>query len=184
MHISEYDILVIGCGFVGSVVAYLAAKDNKRVLIMERRNHIAGNMYDEADSATGITVQKYGPHSFRTEIDKVYDFITSVGEWYPFTLIGRVDMLGKVVPSPFNFTAIDAYFNSQKAHAIKKRLVDVYRYATKMTIVDLLKSDDPLIKEYADFLFENDYRPYTVKQWEIKPEELDISVLRICMPDT
>ena len=177
MCVSGYDILVVGCGFVGSVIAYLAAKDGKRVLIIERRGHIAGNMYDEVDKVTGIIIQKYGPHSFHTESDEVYDFITSVGEWYPFTLTARVEMLGKVVPSPFNFTAIETYFAPAKAHAIKKRLADTYRYAPKMTIVDLLKSDDPLIKEYADFLFENDYRPYTVKQWDIKPEELDISVL-------
>ena len=177
MKINNYDILIIGCGFVGSTVAHLAAKDGKRVLIMEKRDHIAGNMYDEVDPQTGILVQKYGPHTFHTVDDRVFDFVTSVGEWYPFTLTARVEMLGKVVPSPFNFTAIETYFEPQKAHAIKKRLMDVYRYAAKMTIVDLLKSDDPLIKEYADFLFEHDYRPYTVKQWNIKPEELDISVL-------
>ena len=175
--VQKYDILIVGCGFVGGVIAYLAAKDGKRVLVLERRSHIAGNMYDETDPDTGILVQKYGPHSFHTMDDIVYDFVTSVGEWYPFTLTARVYMLGKAVPSPFNFTAIETFFEPQKAHAIKKRIVDVYRYEPKKTITELLKSDDPLIKEYADFLFESDYRPYTVKQWGIKPEDLDISVL-------
>jgi len=177
MQIKSYDILIVGCGFVGSVVAYLAAKKGKRVLILERREHIAGNMYDEVDSETGITIQKYGPHSVKTENDRVYDFLTSVGEWYPFTLTARISMLGKVVPAPFNHVAVDTFFDKEKAHAIKKRLAKVYRYAPKATIVELLKSDDPLIKEYADFLFEHDYRPYTVKQWGISPDELDISVL-------
>ncbi|MDR1840321.1 MAG: UDP-galactopyranose mutase [Holophagales bacterium] len=177
MRVAEYDLVVAGCGFVGSVVAHLAAQNNKRVLLLERRSHIAGNMYDEVDLNTGILVQKYGPHSFHTIDDRVYDFLTSVGDWYPFTLTARVEMLGRATPSPFNFTTIETYFEPQKAHALKKRLMDTYRYAPKVTIVELLKSDDPLIREYADFLFENDYRPYTVKQWNIRPEELDISVL-------
>ena len=177
MHIYDYDILIVGCGFVGSAAAYLAAKGGKRVLVLERRTHIAGNMYDETDPETGILVQRYGPHSFHTDSERAYDFVTSAGEWYPFTLTARVEMLGKSVPSPFNFTTIETFFEPRKAHAIKKRIIDVYRYAAKTTIVDLLKSDDSLIKEYADFLFENDYRPYTIKQWSIKPEELDISVL-------
>ena len=177
MQINNYDLLIVGCGFVGSVAAHLAAREGKRVLIIERRNHIAGNMYDEVDKETGITIQKYGPHSFRTDNDKVYDFITSVGEWYPFTLTARVEMLGKVTPSPFNFKTIDDYFPPEKAHNIKKHLAKAYRYAPKATILDMLNHSDPVIKEYADFLFEYDYRPYTVKQWGIKPEELDISVL-------
>ena len=177
MRTGAYDIVIVGCGFVGSIIAHRAAKDGKRALVLERRGHIAGNMYDEVDEATGILVQKYGPHSFHTESDSAYDFVSSVGEWYPFTLTARVEMMGKAVPSPFNFTAIEAYFEPKKAYDIKKRIMDTYRYTPKMTIVDLLKSDDSLIKEYADFLFENDYRPYTIKQWAIKPEELDISVL-------
>lgn len=177
MRISDYDILIVGSGFVGSVIAYLAAKDGKRVLLVERRGHIAGNMYDYFDPETGILVQEYGPHSFHTENDTVYDFVTSVGSWYPFTLTARVEMLGKTVPSPFNFTAIETYFKPEKAYAIKKRIMDVYRYKPKATIVELLKSEDPLISEYANFLFEYDYQPYTVKQWNIRPEELDVSVL-------
>ena len=60
----SYDLVVVGCGFSGALIAHLAAKRlKKRVLILERRNHIAGNMYDEKDSETGIVVQRYGPHS-------------------------------------------------------------------------------------------------------------------------
>ncbi len=178
MDINKYDIIVVGCGFAGSVVAHLAAKDKKRVLMLERRNHIAGNMYDEIDKLTGILVQKYGPHSFHTESEEVYDFVTEIGKWFPFTLTARVEMCGKVTPSPFNFKTIDDYFDPQKAFIIKQRLADRYRYAKKVTIVELLQCDDPIIKEYAEFLFEQDYRPYTTKQWSIKPEELDISVLK------
>jgi UDP-galactopyranose mutase len=178
MSISNYDIVIVGSGFVGSVIAYMAAKDGKRVLLLERRNHIAGNMYDEVDPGTGILIQKYGPHSFHTNDDSVFDFVASVGEWFPFTLTARVEIKGRMTPSPFNFATIDQFFARDKAHAIKKRIADTYRYAPKATILEMLESRDPLIKEYADFLFEHDYRPYTVKQWNIKPSELDVSVLK------
>jgi UDP-galactopyranose mutase len=178
MKINNYDIIIVGSGFAGSVTAYLAAKRGKRVLLLERRKHIAGNMYDETDSETGLLVQKYGPHSFHTDCEEVYNFVTSIGEWFPFTLTASVEMLGKFTPSPFNFTTIDDYFEHEKAHKLKKLLANKYNYSPKVTIVELLQSDEPLIKEYAEFLFENDYRPYTIKQWNIKPEELDKSVLQ------
>jgi UDP-galactopyranose mutase len=177
MDISNYDIIIIGCGFVGSVIAHKAAKGGKRVLITERRGHIAGNMYDEIDKDTGILIQKYGPHSFHTDIDQVYDFITSISEWFPFTLTARVEIAGKMSPSPANFATIEMYYPPEKARALQKRLMDGYKYARKITILELLKNKDPLIREYAEFLFAEDYKPYTVKQWNVKPEDLDISVL-------
>ena len=178
MNIGNYDILIVGSGFAGGIIAYLSAKAGKRVLLLEKRNHIAGNMYDEIDEETGLLLQKYGPHSFHTDNKQVYDLITEIGEWEPFTLQARVEIKGKMTPSPFNFTTIDMYFPKEKGAKIKKHLVDAYDYAPKVTILEMLEHDDPVIREYAEFLFEEDYRPYTVKQWGISPKDLDISVLR------
>jgi UDP-galactopyranose mutase len=80
-------------------------------------------------------------------------------------------------PSPVNFKTIEMYYAPEKARALQKRLMDCYQYEPKVTILELLRNGDPLIKEYADFLFGEDYRPYTVKQWNVKPEDLDVSVL-------
>ena len=173
----EFDYLVIGAGFAGSVVSYLAAKDGKKSLVLEKRDHIAGNMYDEVDEETGILVQRYGPHSFHTVDEEIYKFVCSIGEWEPYTLRARVEIEGKLTPSPFNFATVDQYFEPDKAMEIKTHLVNEFDYAPKTTIVKLLNSDDPVIKEYAQFLFEKDYKPYTSKQWGIAPEELAISVL-------
>lgn len=177
MHVNDYDLIVVGSGFVGSVTAYLAAKEGRRVLLLERRDHIGGNMYDYVDSETGICVQKYGPHSFHTNDDCIYDFVTSIWQWYPFTLTARVEMQGRFTPSPFNFSTIEEYFPSEKAREIQKNIAEEFRYAPKATILELLSSTNQVVREYANFLFENDYRPYTAKQWGIAPENLDISVL-------
>lgn len=173
----KYDIIVIGSGFSGAVVAYQAAKDGKRVLLLEKRNHIAGNMYDYVNEA-GIMVQEYGPHSFHTNNEEVYKFIVSIGEWYEYILRARVEIDGTFTPSPFNFRTVDQFFEADKAKQLKIKLKERYPNQNKVTIVELLECEDTLIREYAEFLFEKDYRPYTAKQWGIRPEELDISVLK------
>lgn len=173
----NYDIVIAGCGFTGAVIAFKSAMEGKRVLIVEKRNHIAGNMYDYIDEA-GICVQKYGPHSFHTNNEEVYEFITQIGDWYEYILRARVMIDGKYTPSPFNFKTIDQYYPAPKAEMLKQALVEYYNSAKKVTVVELLESDNELIREYANFLFEKDYRPYTAKQWGIAPEELDISILK------
>jgi UDP-galactopyranose mutase len=177
VDINKYDILIVGTGFAGSTIAYLAAKRKKRVLIIEKRNHIAGNMYDEKDKETNILVHRYGPHIFFTDNQRIYDFIVEVGKWQPFLVKGRVNIDDKFVPSPFNFTMIDTFFTRQKADEIKVHLSKAYGDKQKTTITSMLEHKDVIVREYADFLFEKDYKPYTVKQWGIKPEELDVSVL-------
>lgn len=173
----KYDIIIAGCGFAGATIAYLAARSGKRVLVVEKRGHIAGNMYDYVDDA-GILVQKYGPHSLHTDREDVYEFLSSVGAWKEHILKARVMIDGQCTPSPFNFKTIDQYYPADKAGKLKDRLVEYYQGAKKVTIVEMLECRDPMIREYAEFLFEKDYRPYTAKQWGISPEELDISVLK------
>jgi len=176
---NHYDLIVVGCGFSGSIVAYLAAKHRKKkVLILEQRQHIAGNMYDKRDSETGILVQQYGPHSLHTDKKEIYDLLCEIGEWEPYTLRVRVEIQGKMTPSPFNFQTVDMYFEPPKAMQIKKHLADTFDYAPKVTILEMLNSTDDVVREYANFLYENDYRPYTAKQWNIAPEKLDPLVLK------
>lgn len=177
LNMHNYDYLIVGSGFTGGMFAYLAAQDGKRSLILEKREHIAGNMYDEVDKETGILVQLYGPHTFHTTKKEIYDLVRSIGDWEPYTLRARVEIDGKLTPSPFNYRTVDDFFPFEKAQQIKRHLADTFDYEPKVTIPRLLNSEDPVIREYAEFLFEKDYKPYTAKQWGIAPEDLDISVL-------
>lgn len=172
----HYDIIVVGTGFCGATVANLMARSGKRVLMLERRMHVAGNMYDEA--VEGILVQRYGPHTFHTNNDKVFQFVSQFGEWEPYYLRCQAVMNGKATPSPFNFKTIDDFYSPEEAARLKKRIAQVYPGESQKTILELLESPDELIRGYAQFLFKNDYEPYTCKQWGISPAELDISVLR------
>lgn len=170
-----YDIIVVGSGFVGSTIAYLAAKSGKNVLLIEKRNHIAGNMFDEKQE--GILVHRYGPHIFHTNDEDVYRFVNSFGEWIPFELRCRVFMDGKLTPSPFNFKTIDDFYSEHEAEDIKRRLINYYNGSPQAVVLDMLSCNDKVIRSYAEFLFEKDYLPYTCKQWGISPDELDKSVL-------
>ncbi len=172
-----YSYIIAGSGLSGSVYARQMAEKGHRVLVLERRNHIGGNVYDEKNS-NGILIHKYGPHIFHTNSDEVYQFITRFAEWVPFKLKCEVEMLGKSTPSPFNFKTIDQFYPSEKAALLKDTLKAKHPRRETVTIVELLNDENELIKEYANFLFENDYSLYTAKQWGIKPSEIDISVLK------
>lgn len=172
-----YSYVIAGSGLSGSVYARQMAEKGHKVLVLERRNHIGGNVYDEKDS-NGILIHKYGPHIFHTNSDEVYQFITRFAEWEPFKLKCEVEMLGKSTPSPFNYKTIDQFYSVEKAALLKNTLKAKYPDRVTVTIVELLNDDNELIREYANFLFENDYSLYTAKQWGIKPSEIDISVLK------
>ena len=117
----KYDLIVAGCGFSGAVIAHLAAKRGDRVLLVEKRGHIAGNMYDYVDEA-GILVQKYGPHSLHTNHARVRAFLSGLWEWEPFILRARAMIRGRATPSPFNLKTIDDYYAPDRAGQLKERL--------------------------------------------------------------
>ena len=173
-----HKAIIVGCGLTGSVIArHLAEEKHYDVTILERRNHIAGNLYDFVDE-NGILVQRYGPHIFHTNSESVYEYITRFHKWNPFKLECMVYMNGHFTPSPFNFATIDTFFPAEKAAQIKEHLRSAYPSRDRATIVEMLESTDAVVREYAQFLFDNDYSLYTAKQWGISPSEIDVSVLR------
>lgn len=173
-----YDYIVVGAGLAGGILARKLAENNdKKVLIVERRNHIAGNTYDYTDEH-GVKVQKYGPHVLHTNNDDVYKFITQFCEPIKYRTKCEAVIDGISTPSPFNFRTIDQFYDSEKATELKKKLLEYYDNRPAVTVVEMLESTDKEIRGFAEFLFEKDYRPYTAKQWDLKPEEIDPSVLK------
>lgn len=171
------DALIVGCGFCGSVIArLLAEKKGKRVLIIDRRNHIGGNMYDSIDS-NGILIQQYGPHIFHTNNRKIMEFLQSYGDWNSYRLKYMVDINGVLYSMPFNFSMIDSIYEKEEGELLKNKLNTLFFNEEEVSIIDLLECEDPMIQSFAQYLFEEDYRPYTSKQWGIPPEEIDCSVL-------
>lgn len=172
------DTIVVGAGLTGATIArYIADEMNKKVLIIEKRDHIGGNLYDYVNEQ-GILVHQYGPHTFHTNKKELYDFICKYSEWDMYRLTCGAVIDGKYTPTPFNFTTIDDFFEHDKAEAIKRAIKAAYPNQDKATVLELLKHSDNLIREFAQFLYEKDYSLYTAKQWGISPEEIDPSVLK------
>ena len=170
-------ILVVGCGLSGAVIARHLAEKGKKVTIWERRDHIGGNMYDYVDEH-GFLVQKYGPHTFHTKDKALYDYMCRYEQWQDYKVTCGAVWDGKYTPTPFNFTTIDTFFPPEKAGLLKEKLRQAFAGRPTATVLEVLEHPDQDIREYAEYLFEKDYAPYTAKQWGISPSEIDPSVLK------
>lgn len=172
----QYDVLVIGSGITGSVIARYLAEHGKKVAIWERRDHIGGNMYDYVDEH-GFLVQKYGPHVFHTNSEEIYRYLFRFGEWQNFRIESGAVLNGLYTPTPFNFTTIDTFYSTEKAECLKRKLETAFKGRSSATVMEVLQNPDDDIRGYAEFLFENDYAPYTAKQWNVSPDKIDPSIL-------
>lgn len=171
----EYKI--VGCGISGAVIARELAEHGNKVTIYDRRNHIAGNMYDYKDEY-GYLVQLYGPHIFHTSDEKVIKYVKKYAEWDDFKLVCGASWDGKYTVTPFNFDTIDVFYSREQADVIKQHIRTAYPNQKTATVVELLNHEDEVIRKFAEFLFENDYAPYTAKQWGLDPKDVDPSVLK------
>lgn len=168
-------LLVVGAGLSGSVVAYKFAQQGHKVVILERKKHVAGHIYDKL--IDGIMSHIYGPHIFHTDKEHVVKFMNQFWELNNFKNEVLCNINKKQIPIPFNFTGIDTFFPNESA-AIKKILLDKYSLDSRVTIIDLLKIENPLIKKMTDFVYENIFANYTSKMWGIDAKKIDPSVLK------
>lgn len=170
-----FDCIIIGSGFAGSVLARELAEKGKKVLILEQRSHIGGNAYDEPDEH-GILIHKYGPHIFHTDNRQVFEYLSRFTEWYEYSheVVGRV--YDKNLPIPFNLNSLHMVYGQEKADRIEAKLKEEYGEGKKVPILELRQNPDEEIKEVAEYVYENVFLKYTMKQWGQTPEEVDVSV--------
>lgn len=172
----SYDFIVVGAGYAGSICAReLAEKLNKKVLIIDKRNHIAGNMYDEYNS-DGILIHKYGPHISVMNERRAFDYLSKFTEWIPYLHTVKAEIDGIEVPLPFNLTAIDYLFPVEKALIIKEALINAYGFGANVPILELRRSSNSTIRDLAECVYEKIFVHYTMKMWGLGPEEIDPSV--------
>lgn len=167
-----YDVIVIGAGFAGATIAQCFAKDNKKVLIIEKRSHIGGNMYDYVDE-NGILVHKYGPHLFHTNNKRVFEYLSNFTEWFKYEhkVLGKIN--DKLVPIPFNLISLRETFPLNEASELERKLKMKFGVNKKIPILELRKANDNQINKLAEYIYENVFLYYTMKQWGQTPEEID-----------
>jgi UDP-galactopyranose mutase len=172
----KVDWLIVGAGFTGCTLAErIATQLGKTILVVERRDHIGGNAYDYHNEQ-GILVHEYGPHIFHTNSKMVWDYLSKFTEWrsYYHQVLAVVD--GKKVPVPFNLNSLYALFPPKYASRLEDLLLEGFNFGTKVPILKLRDSVSGDLRFLADFVYEKVFYGYTLKQWELKPEELDSSV--------
>jgi UDP-galactopyranose mutase len=173
----QVDWLIIGAGFSGAVLAErIATQLDKKVLIIEQRQHIAGNAYDYYDEH-GILVHQYGPHIFHTNAKHVWQYLSQFTSWRPYyhQVLGVVD--GKQVPIPFNLNSLYALFPTHYADKLAAQLLEHYGFNVKIPILKIKEqARSPELKFLADYIYEQVFYHYTLKQWGLTPEQLGPAV--------
>jgi UDP-galactopyranose mutase len=167
-----FDYIIIGAGFAGSVLAErLATVQNKRVLIIDKRNHIGGNAYDYYNE-DGILIHKYGPHIFHTNSKEVFTYLSQFTKWRPYEhkVLASVD--GQLVPIPINLNTINSLYGLDLS---SEGVAEFYKSRAE-TVEYVKTSEDAVVSKVGRELYEKFFKGYTIKQWDLDPKELNASV--------
>ncbi len=168
-----FDYLIVGAGFAGSVLAErLASQAGKKVLLIDKRNHIGGNAYDKYNEE-GILTHPYGPHIFHTNSERIFKYLSQFTEWRPYEhrVVARVD--GRLVPIPINRTTVNTLYglNLQTDEECQ-----AFFDSRAEPVEHCRTSEDVVVSKVGRELYEKFFQGYTRKQWGLDPSELDAQV--------
>ena len=167
-----FDYLIVGAGFAGSILAErLAAVENKKVLLIDKRNHIGGNAFDYYNN-DGILVHKYGPHIFHTNSEEVFEHLSNFTEWRHYQHKVLADLDDQQVPMPINLTTINTLYNLN----LSSNELESFFASKTEDIQQVRTSEDIVVKAVGRDLYNKFFKGYTKKQWDLDPSELDASV--------
>ncbi|MCX7611493.1 MAG: UDP-galactopyranose mutase [Ignavibacterium sp.] len=167
------DFLIVGSGFAGSVLAERISNELKKdVLIVEKRNHIGGNCYDEFDE-NGILIHKYGPHIFHTNDKNIIDYLSQFTDWYEYEHRVLAFSEGEYYPMPINRNTINKVFNKNFStdEEVKEFLNQIREERNPIK-----NSEDIIVNQVGWKLFDKFFRHYTKKQWNLEPKYLSPGV--------
>ena len=168
--------LVVGAGFSGATIANLIAEElGEKVLVIDKKDHIAGNCYDYRDK-NGIMIHKYGSHIFHTNLENVWKYLKKFTDFntYMHKVVGYLD--GIETHIPFNFNTLYDVFPHSLAKRLEEKLLDVFEINTKVPILEFQKQDDDDLKFLANYVYEKIFLHYTTKQWGVSPQDVDGAV--------
>ncbi len=168
-----FDYLIVGAGFAGAVAAERMARSfGKKVLVIDRREHIGGNAYDH-QNADGILIHRYGPHIFHTNSEQVFQYLSQFTSWrnYEHKVLASVD--GKLVPVPINLDTVNLLYNLKLT---SEKEVEEFFASRAEARTSIRTSEDVVVSKVGRDLYEKLFRNYTRKQWGKDPSELDALV--------
>ena len=171
----SYDYLIVGAGFAGSVCARQLADAGKRVLIIDKRDHIGGNAYDYVNEH-GVRIHKYGPHIFHTNSDAVFNYLSRFTEWRPYEHRVLASVQGKLVPFPINLDTIAALYGVEFDEADMRAWLAAEVAKSWPEGREVVTAEDQCLSTIGRDLYETFFKGYTTKMWGVTPDKLDKSV--------
>lgn len=176
MEVKDYKYIVAGAGIFGAIVAERLASRGNAVLVVEKRDHIAGNIYSYADEETGIEVHKYGSHIFHTEFDEVWDYITKFTEFNDYTHTVDTRYQGELYPMPINLDTINKLYGTDMNAEEAEKFVA--KEAAKTGITDPKNFEEKGLSLVGEILYTAFLKGYTEKQWNTSATNLSAEILK------
>ncbi len=171
-HGIKSDVLVVGAGYAGSVVAERLASAGRRVLVVERRPHIGGNAYDEYDEH-GVLIHRYGPHIFHTDSPRIVEYLSNFTEWRPYEHRALASVDGKLLPIPINLDTVNGFYGLDLRN---KEEVEAFFERVREPRSPVLTSEDVVLNAVGRDLYEKFFKNYTRKHWGLEPSQLSAGV--------
>ena len=173
------DYLVVGAGIFGATVAERLANAGKKVLVIDRREHLAGNIYSYTDEETGIEVHKYGSHIFHTEMDEVWEYITKFMEFNDYTHTVNTRHNGKLYPMPINLDTVNLLYGTDMGAEEAEEFVaeEAKRDSEKYGITEPRNFEEKGISLVGEKLYTAFLKNYTEKQWNTSATNLSAEIL-------
>src|SRR6476619_5924506 len=165
------EILVLGAGFSGAVVAERLAHHGFDVVVVDKRPHIGGNAYDKIDRH-GVLIHPYGPHIFHTNSSRVASYLSQFTQWRPYEHRVLAKVGNQLVPIPINIDTVNRLYGLQHTEQTIQEFYDSVREPR----ATLSTSEDVVLNAVGRDLYEKFFRGYTRKQWGLEPSELAASV--------
>ena len=169
------DLLVVGSGFFGLTIAERAANDGKRVVVIDRRSHIGGNAYSEAEPETGIEVHRYGAHLFHTSNETVWEYVNRFTSFTSYEHKVYSNFKGEVYPLPINLGTINQFFRA--AYGPDEARQVIAEQATEFDTKEAKNLEEKGISLIGRPLYEAFIKDYTEKQWQTPTTELPAEVI-------
>lgn len=169
----KFDYLIVGAGAAGAVLAErLASINHARVLIVEKRNHIGGNMHD-CYNREGILLHKYGPHFFRTDKKEIWSYLSQFTDWHFYEHKVVANVKGMIVPFPINLDTYNTLYNTHYTGTQFHEILKSFHFTDHPK-----NAEEAIINQVGSDLYEIFFKNYTLKQWGKHPSELDAETVK------